>query len=62
MKRVTRPSMEGSLNEMLRSLRTNSTVVCRSDMGAPWGFAVKAHGRAAFHIILQGSCLLEVEV
>jgi AraC-like DNA-binding protein/mannose-6-phosphate isomerase-like protein (cupin superfamily) len=61
MKRVTRPTMEGGLNEVLRSLRTNSTVFCRSDMGAPWGFAVKAHGRAAFHIILEGSCLLDVD-
>src|SRR4029077_20081904 len=44
---------------MLRALRIRTTVFCRSDMGAPWGFAVKAHGRAAFHILLEGRCWLE---
>jgi AraC-like DNA-binding protein len=46
---------------MLRSLRIRTTVFCRSDMRAPWGFGVKAHSRAAFHILLEGSCRLEVE-
>ena len=34
---------------------------CRSEMRAPWGFAVKAHGRAAFHILLEGECWLDVD-
>ena len=46
---------------MLRSLRVRTTVFCRSDMRAPWGFGVKAHGRAAFHVLLQGRCRLDVD-
>jgi AraC-like DNA-binding protein len=46
---------------MLRTLHIRTTVFCRSDFGAPWGFAVKAHGRAAFHILLEGACWLEVD-
>src|SRR5712691_2158164 len=49
------------MSEMLRSLRIRTTVFCRSDMQAPWGFGVKAHGRAAFHVLLEGNCRLEVE-
>jgi AraC-like DNA-binding protein/mannose-6-phosphate isomerase-like protein (cupin superfamily) len=49
------------VSEMLRSLRVRTTIFCRSDMHAPWGFAVKAHGRAAFHVLLDGRCRLEVE-
>jgi AraC-like DNA-binding protein len=46
---------------MLRTLHVRTTVFCRSDMRAPWGFAVKAHGRAAFHILLEGASWLEVD-
>jgi AraC-like DNA-binding protein/mannose-6-phosphate isomerase-like protein (cupin superfamily) len=61
LKQSTKPAQEDALSEMLRSLRVSTTVFCRSAMGAPWGFAVKAHGRAAFHVILDGSCWLEVD-
>jgi len=30
-------------------------------MGAPWGFAVKAHGNPAFHVVTSGGCWLEVD-
>jgi AraC-like DNA-binding protein len=46
---------------MLQDLRVTSTVFCRSEMRAPWGFAVKAHGRMAFHLVLAGGGWLEVE-
>jgi AraC-like DNA-binding protein/mannose-6-phosphate isomerase-like protein (cupin superfamily) len=52
---------DDSVSEMLRTLHIRTTVFCRSDMHAPWGFAVKAHGRAAFHILLEGACWLEVD-
>ena len=50
-----------NLTEWLRSLRVSTTVFCRSDMGAPWGFAVKPHGKPAFHVILDGECWVEAE-
>ena len=61
MDRLNRPAAGDAVSEMLRSLRVRTTVFCRSDMHAPWGFGVKAHGRAAFHILLEGKCRLEVE-
>ena len=61
MDRLNRSSVNDGLSEMLRSLRIRTAVFCRSDMRAPWGFGVRAHGRAAFHVLLEGSCHLEVE-
>jgi len=58
---LTTHHADDAVSEMLRTLRIRTTVFCRSDFGAPWGFAVKAHGRAAFHILLEGSCWLEVD-
>jgi AraC-like DNA-binding protein len=45
---------------LLRDLRVSSTLFCRTDFGAPWGFGVHAHGRAAFHLVTEGECWLEV--
>ncbi|HKW69551.1 MAG TPA: AraC family transcriptional regulator [Candidatus Dormibacteraeota bacterium] len=61
MRGLQRSSSGDAVSEMLRTLHVRTTVFCRSDMRAPWGFAVKAHGRAAFNILLEGSCWLEVE-
>ena len=61
MERLSRSHPDDGVSEMLRSLRIRTTVFCRSDMQAPWGFGVRAHGRAAFHILLEGACRLDVE-
>jgi AraC-like DNA-binding protein/mannose-6-phosphate isomerase-like protein (cupin superfamily) len=49
------------ISQLLRLVRIRSTVYCRSDMGAPWGFGVEAHGNPAFHVVTAGRCWLEVE-
>jgi AraC family transcriptional regulator, alkane utilization regulator len=49
------------ISELLRAVRVNSTVYCRSAMRAPWGFGVEAHGNPAFHVVTAGRCWLEVE-
>ena len=61
MDRLNRSNGKDGVSEMLHTLRIRTTVFCRSDMLAPWGFAVKSHGRAAFHVILEGRCRLDVE-
>jgi AraC-like DNA-binding protein len=61
MDRLNRSKPNDGVSEMLRSLRVRTTIFCRSDMRAPWGFGVRAHGRAAFHVLLEGSCTLEIE-
>lgn len=38
-----------------------TVVYCYSELRAPWGFSVPAHGFASFHVVLEGECLLEVE-
>jgi len=46
---------------LLRDLRVSSTVYCRSTLSVPWGFGVRAHGLAAFHVVTRGDCWLEVD-
>jgi AraC-like DNA-binding protein len=50
-----------SIDALLRGLRVSSTVFCRSKLGAPWGFGVRAHGLAAFHVVTAGECWLHVD-
>jgi AraC-like DNA-binding protein len=50
-----------AIDALLRDLRVSSTIFCRSQLSAPWGFGVRAHGRAAFHVVTTGECWLEVE-
>jgi AraC-like DNA-binding protein/mannose-6-phosphate isomerase-like protein (cupin superfamily) len=48
-------------SDVLRSLRVRSTVFCLALMDAPWGFSVPRRDAAAFHLVLAGSGVLEVE-
>jgi AraC-like DNA-binding protein len=36
-------------------------VLCRSELGAPWGFTVKSAATASFHLVLEGACVVETE-
>jgi AraC family transcriptional regulator, alkane utilization regulator len=49
------------VSEVLRVIRIRSTIYCRSELRAPWGFGVDAHGSPAFHVVTAGRCWLEVE-
>lgn len=49
-----------ALTEVLKSVKLHSTVHCRSELSAPWGIAIDAMEDAAFHVVLRGSCWLEV--
>jgi AraC-like DNA-binding protein len=50
-----------ALDGILSALRVQSTVFCRSELRAPWGFAVKPRDASVFHILVSGSCWLQVE-
>jgi AraC family transcriptional regulator, alkane utilization regulator len=52
---------EDEVSELLRSVRVRSTVWCRSELTAPWAFAVHARTLATFHLVLRGACWLEVD-
>jgi AraC-like DNA-binding protein len=50
------------LGEALHFLRMSGTFYCRSELTAPWALALPAvEGCLAFHVVMSGHCLLEVE-
>lgn len=49
------------VTELLRFVRVQSTVYCRSEMHAPWGFRVAARDTASFHLLTEGDAWLEVD-
>jgi AraC family transcriptional regulator, alkane utilization regulator len=59
-KRVWSSNGRTEVDVLLRDLRVSSTLFCRTEFSAPWGFGVHAHGKAAFHIVTEGACWLEV--
>jgi AraC-like DNA-binding protein len=46
---------------LMRDLRIESSVLCRSVMAAPWGFGVAERDIGSFHMVLQGHGWLEVD-
>ncbi|HYX83562.1 MAG TPA: AraC family transcriptional regulator [Gaiellales bacterium] len=60
MKPVVTPRSPDLVADLLGGVRVRSAVFCRSEMGAPWGFAVAAHGNPSFHVVTRGRCWLEV--
>jgi AraC-like DNA-binding protein len=49
------------LSDVLGSVRFRSTLLCRSELTAPWGFAVLGRDFATFHVVLEGAAFLEVD-
>ena len=46
--------------ELLRGIRLRSTVYFRPELRAPWGISIANRG-TIFHIVVRGSCLLQVD-
>ncbi len=61
MRSVTAKIQRDLLGDILHAARFRSTVLCRSELRAPWGFAVIGREFAGFHVVLQGRCCLEVD-
>jgi AraC-like DNA-binding protein len=49
------------LSDVLASVRFRSTLMCRSELTAPWGFGVIGRDFATFHLALQGSAWVDVD-
>ena len=50
------------LGETLHLLRLTGTLYCRTELTAPWGIELPPfEGCMMFHIVTEGSCLLEVD-
>jgi AraC-like DNA-binding protein len=52
---------EDAVTQVLASLRVHSTIYCRTELRAPWGFAVKPAEVSVFHLICEGSSWLDVD-
>lgn len=56
------PELVDPLGETLYMLRLNGSLYCHSELTAPWGIDMPPlDGKMMFHIVLQGSCVLEIE-
>jgi AraC-like DNA-binding protein/mannose-6-phosphate isomerase-like protein (cupin superfamily) len=49
------------LSDILASVRFRSSLLCRSELRAPWGFAVHGRDFATFHVVLEGGGFLDVD-
>lgn len=60
MKNLTRFRPEDVITDVFKSVSFKSVLYCRSELRAPWGFSVAAHGMAGWHAVTQGKCWLRV--
>lgn len=44
------------LGDVLAAVRIRSTIFCRSELTAPWGFSVTGRDLATFHFVEHGDC------
>jgi AraC-like DNA-binding protein len=51
----------GAVDQLVRHLRVDSSVLCRSVMAAPWGFGIAGRDTGSFHTVVEGQGWLEVE-
>jgi AraC-like DNA-binding protein len=59
--RLTDFPEQDAVSALVQAVRVRTSVYCRSVMRAPWGLAVRARGVAAFHLVADGACWLDVE-
>ncbi len=48
------------LSNVLRAVHFRSTIFCRSELTAPWGFSVAGRDIVTFHFVERGDCWLDV--
>jgi AraC-like DNA-binding protein len=61
MKKLNANDGADPLSDALEAVRFRSTIFCRSEMSAPWGFSVAGRDFASFHFIERGDGWLEVD-
>jgi AraC-like DNA-binding protein len=59
--RLTDFPADDAVSDLVQAVRVRTTVYCRSVMRAPWGLGVRARDTAAFHLVSDGECVLDVE-
>lgn len=58
--RLLNTAPRDAVTELLATLRVRSTVYCLSELREPWGFEVDGASVAKFHLVLAGSCWLNL--
>ncbi len=58
--RLLNTAPHDAVAELLATLRVRSTVYCLSELREPWGFEVDGANVAKFHLVLSGSCWLNL--
>jgi AraC-like DNA-binding protein len=58
--RLLNAAPHDAVTELLATLRVSSTVYCLSELREPWGFEVDGANVAKFHLVLSGSCWLNL--
>jgi AraC-like DNA-binding protein len=58
--RLLNTAPQDAVTELLATLRVHSTVYCLSELREPWGFEVEGANVAKFHLVLAGSCWLNL--
>jgi len=58
MTRLASPPHD-AVSDVLRTFGVRSTILCISELGAPWAFSVPVAPVAKFHIVLNGQALLD---
>lgn len=49
-----------ALSRALRTLSMSGCLIARAELTAPWGMGLERFRAAVFHVVLSGSCLLDV--
>jgi AraC-like DNA-binding protein len=60
MRRLSVDDPHDPLSDLLGAVRFRSSIFCRSEMTAPWGFSVKCRDFVTFHFVEQGRAWLDV--
>lgn len=61
MKAIIDKASADVIDDLLSTVRVRTSVYCRSEMRAPWGFGVESRANPSFHVVIRGSCFLEVD-
>jgi AraC-like DNA-binding protein len=61
MRSLTDTARADVVSDLLAMVRVRTSVYCRSELRAPWGFGVDARGNPSFHVVTRGGCWLEVD-
>jgi AraC-like DNA-binding protein len=49
------------VSELLGTVRVRSSIFCRSELLAPWGWVVGSQDNPTYHVVVEGRCWLQVE-